>query len=427
MEEQEDLAYSAPSQQSPSHMFHNSRNFGIRGGQFLNVQGSINVHPPSVAQIERRQSTGITGEMTPDTITRDISTESGNYCSQLLLQGRGFPLYVPGPRPNLPTAYRKTGVAIGDVGRVTPQGAFDFFFNIFRAANDAVNANHVPEDFCQFLPDYDRADDVTPSEYDPGSYVATPSVDQLLDEHISEKFSFNCIGSKGAVLALPHGAYSENLDNVYNVRQYAAKHAESWYKYVNGPARGRQLANGSLCLVTGWEKAKSWGMASYQYRDVSLQNEFRLSFGPTNNAENGWKYRWQMGPAKHKCADAPPIEGTPLNQTTFISAFTMTLGEGIWGRLFGDVEIGQLTDSSLTNPGHGYVPFGSQGSTLSWSLNLFGGGAASGGKKSTGGNPGNKDVILSDAAPIPEVRLHKHKNFNCTHETCLDRPTIPNY
>ncbi|KAJ7108622.1 hypothetical protein C8R44DRAFT_636422, partial [Mycena epipterygia] len=327
--------------------------------------------------------------------------------------GHGFPLYVPGPRPNLPTAYRKMGVAIGDVGRVTPQGVFDFFFNIFLAADDPVNANHIPEDFCQ-LPDYDPID-VTSLEYDPGNYVSTPSVYEL-DEHISDDFpghdfSFSCVGSKGAVLALPHGAHSENLENLDTVRQYAAKHAESWYKYVNGPARGRRLANGSLCLVTGWEKAKSWGMASYQ--DVSLQNGFQLSFGPTTDVENGWKYRWQRGPAKHKCADAPLVEGTPLNQTTFISAFTMTLCEGIWGRIVGDVEIGQLTDSSLTKPDNGYVPFGSQGSVLSWSLSFLGGGAASGGKRSTGGDPVDEDVILSDVSPIPEVCLHKNNTFIC--------------
>ncbi|KAJ7108633.1 hypothetical protein C8R44DRAFT_294403 [Mycena epipterygia] len=405
MDEQENPTYSGPSQQSPSHMFHHSRNFGIGGGQFLNVvRGNINVHPPSVAQIERRQLTGITGETTPDRTTRAVSTESGNYCSQLLLEGRGFPLYVPGPQANLPAEYRRTGVAIGDVGRVTPRGTFDFFFNIFLPADHAVNANGVPEDFCP-LPLY-KPQNVTHLEYDPGTYVSTPSVYELTDEPPSEgflgsHFSFNCAGSKGAVLALPHGAHSESLESLSSVRQYAKHHAETWYQYVNGPARERDLANGSLCLVTGWEKAKSWGMASYQ--DVSLQDGFQLSFEPTTDVEDGSKYRWQRGPAKHKCADAPLVEGTPLNQTTFISAFTISLSEGIWGRLFGDVEIGQLTDSSLTKPGHGYVPFGSQSSALSWSLSFFGGGAASGGKQSTGGDPGDKDVILSDAALIPEI------------------------
>ncbi|KAJ7800606.1 hypothetical protein B0H13DRAFT_1482750, partial [Mycena leptocephala] len=72
--------------------------------------------------------------------------ESGNYPIQLLYQGRGFPLYVPGPRVNLPVQYRREGVAIGDVGRIAPEGNFDFFFNIYLPAEHPINAN-VPEGF----------------------------------------------------------------------------------------------------------------------------------------------------------------------------------------------------------------------------------------------------------------------------------------
>ncbi|KAJ7822057.1 hypothetical protein B0H14DRAFT_2370973 [Mycena olivaceomarginata] len=76
------------------------------------------------------------------------------------------------------------------------------------------------------------------------------------------EFVFNCGGPSRAVLTLPNGAHLEKLENLDNMRRYAARHAESWYKYVN-ETRGRGLANGSLYLVTGWEKADSWGMASY--------------------------------------------------------------------------------------------------------------------------------------------------------------------
>ncbi|KAJ7847076.1 hypothetical protein B0H13DRAFT_1534568, partial [Mycena leptocephala] len=68
-----------------------------------------------------------------------VFSESGNYSSQLLNQGRGFPLYVPGPQINLPVQYRREGVAIGDVGRVTPEGNFDFFFNIYLPADHPIN------------------------------------------------------------------------------------------------------------------------------------------------------------------------------------------------------------------------------------------------------------------------------------------------
>ncbi|KAJ7798016.1 hypothetical protein B0H13DRAFT_1516052, partial [Mycena leptocephala] len=66
-------------------------------------------------------------------------SESEIYSNQLLRQKRGFPLYVPGPRQTLPEEYRKSGVAIGDVGRITPEGSFDFFFNIYLAADHPIN------------------------------------------------------------------------------------------------------------------------------------------------------------------------------------------------------------------------------------------------------------------------------------------------
>ncbi|KAJ7762054.1 hypothetical protein DFH07DRAFT_739914, partial [Mycena maculata] len=328
---------------------------------------------------------------TSQNLPSTVRTESGSYCIQLLSQGRGFPLYVPGPRMNLPAEYRRNGIAIGDVGRVTEDGIFDFFFNIYLSPENPINAN-VPEDFVP-LASYDPID-IFQEDIDPGNYVSTPSV----QHEMNPDFVFNSFESTGAVLALPHGGRLEKLGNLGTMRKYAAENAESWYKYVNG-TRGRELPNGSLYLVTGWEKAKSWGMASF--RDVVIpQNEFwRLCFIPITDADTDYKYRWQAGPARYKYADPPPVDGTPLNQTTFIHAFTISLCEGIWGKLFGDVEVSELTDSTLSKSGQGFVPYSSQSSSWSWSLSLFGGSSNSGVKHCTGQDP----VILSDVSPIPKV------------------------
>ncbi|KAJ7815517.1 hypothetical protein B0H14DRAFT_2239140, partial [Mycena olivaceomarginata] len=72
------------------------------------------------------------------------------YSNQLLCQGRGFPLYVPKPQRNLPAEYRMRGVAIGDVGTITSDGIFDFFFNIYLPAGHRINA-HTPKDFTPLL------------------------------------------------------------------------------------------------------------------------------------------------------------------------------------------------------------------------------------------------------------------------------------
>jgi hypothetical protein len=105
-----------------------------------------------------------------------VYSESGNYCSQLLRQGRGTPLYVPSPQVNLTAEYQRTGVAIGDVGRITPEGSFDFFFNIYLPADHRINAN-IPEDFVPLTP-YDPVD-VAHYNFNPGNYVCSPSVNAI--------------------------------------------------------------------------------------------------------------------------------------------------------------------------------------------------------------------------------------------------------
>ncbi|KAJ7826201.1 hypothetical protein B0H14DRAFT_2368296, partial [Mycena olivaceomarginata] len=178
------------------------------------------------------------------------------YCNQLLRRKRGFPLYIPVPPENLPGEYRENGVAIGDVGRVTPEGLFDFLFNIYLPAHHPINDNDVPEGFYP-LPRY-SSKDVVIIRHDPGTYVSTSSVHKFP----GGDFVFSCGAPQGAVLALPCGAQLKKLENLETVRAYAATHAASWYKHIKG-ARGRELDNGSLYLVTGCEKAESWGMASF--------------------------------------------------------------------------------------------------------------------------------------------------------------------
>jgi hypothetical protein len=132
------------------------------------------------------------------------------------------------------------------------------------------------------------------------------------------EFVFTCRGPNGAVLALPHGAHLKKLQSITEMRQYAKTHAESWYKHVNGTTlsggRARELANGSLYLVTGWEKAKSWGIATFHDVFGHNDHEFQLSFALTVDADNGHRYRWHAPYCRvPKYADPPPVDGTPLN------------------------------------------------------------------------------------------------------------------
>ncbi|KAJ7817996.1 hypothetical protein B0H14DRAFT_2840790 [Mycena olivaceomarginata] len=293
-----------------------------------------------------------------------FDTPSESYCRQLMRQHRGHPLYVPGPPVNLPAAYRREGVAIGDVGRITPEGEFDFFFNIYLDADDPVHASRVPEGFSP-LKRY-VSSDVFHLDFDPGHYVSTHSVQQCPSsgKFPGSDFEFNCNSPRGAVLALPHGSHLQKLENIEPMRQYAAEHAKSWYRYVNGP-RGRGLTNGALCLVTGVEKSRSWGIASFH--GIIEETTFQILFRST--ADN--RYRWtRSGFAATKASGPVPIDGEPLNQTLFIHGLSISLGTGIWGELFGVVEVRDLQLTSRNEP----VPFASRGFFPSWMSGWVGGG-----------------------------------------------------
>ncbi|KAJ7126693.1 hypothetical protein C8R44DRAFT_701440, partial [Mycena epipterygia] len=378
----------SPAAQS-SHLFQNAAGFDIVGGQF--VLGDVHNHIPS------REHTGVSVEN-----IGNAYSESEIYCSQLLRQKRGFPLYVPGPQRNLPDEYQRSGVAIGDVGRVTPDGIFDFFFNIYLPADHPINAN-VPEDFCP-MPHYASVD-VLHLDFGPGNYVSTSTVQKLdldapLDEFPGGDFVFDCGGPQGAVLALPNGAHVAKLENLASVQKYAATHAESWYKYING-ARGRGLANGSLYLITGCEKAQSWGIASFH----SDYDDFQLAFKPTARTDGTSQYRWsgvhgRKNPAQRKSFNPPQMHGVPLNQTTFVHGLSISLATGIWGRLFGDVKISPIVDSHFGNINGGLVQHAQGSSLFSWSLSFLGGGATTGRKHHTGRD---EDVVISEISPISKI------------------------
>ncbi|KAJ7211418.1 hypothetical protein GGX14DRAFT_93384, partial [Mycena pura] len=334
---------------------------------------------------------------------RVIESESEVYRNQLLRQKRGFPLYVPGPQRNLPAEYQLRGLSIGDVGRVTPEGGFDFFFNIYLPADHPIHANYVPEDFYPLL--YYDSRDVILQDYEPGNYVSSNSVNLCDSEGSVNKFPggefiFNCEGPNGAVLALPHGSHLEKLEDIEHARTYAARNAESWYRYVNG-TRGRGLTNGSLYLITGCEKSQSGGMASFQ--NVATRRNFQISFVPTEGPEAGYDYRFNRRTftrTKHFCAPAQR-DNYLLNHAIFIHGFSISIGEGIWGRLFGNVGIRQITDFQLQKSPSDFVPFGSQGSVSSWFLGFFGGNAGTGGKQYMGRN--GEKVNISEISPSPEV------------------------
>ncbi|KAJ7614037.1 hypothetical protein FB45DRAFT_260927 [Roridomyces roridus] len=401
-----DSAGLVPAPERSTQFFRESSRIGIQGSQLMNVARDVHIHQQPTAVVHS-PSAG-----TPTTTANTQYTPGGCYCDQLLFQGRGFPLYVPAPRNNLPPEYARHGVSIGDVGRVTPEGVFDFFFNIYLPADHPINDNDVPDNFSP-LTLYDSKS-VLSLDYLPEDFVSTPDSVRKLDlppKQEFEEFFFDGNGSQGAILAIPFGSHAEKLDSLEQMLEYARTNAESWYKYVNG-ARGRRLSNGSLYLITGWEKARAWGMASFQ--NAAAQPPFRLAFQPVFDGNTStYKYRrTASGPARTRTSGQIPAEDVALNQTVFIHGFSISLGTGIWGKLFKGVEISQIVDFRVGQTNRDYVPYGSQGSTLSWTFGFLSGGGTTGGKQYGREDPASTDAVkISDFTPAQNF-FHPSKVIN---------------
>lgn len=82
---------------------------------------------------------------------------------------------------SLPVLHRTLGISLGDVGVLTPEGGFEFLFNIFYNASHPVNAFFgVPEGFAPF--EWPTGSGILENvQWNAGSYQASPSMDRVDD------------------------------------------------------------------------------------------------------------------------------------------------------------------------------------------------------------------------------------------------------
>ena len=101
------------------------------------------------------------------------------YARRLLVKGLGYPLWVPEPNNFLPAEYQDTGVRIGDVGRVTSKGSFDFLFNICLPPDHPINDGRTPDHFETIDVNLTRDAEWNDSQYSAGSHVSCSSMKKL--------------------------------------------------------------------------------------------------------------------------------------------------------------------------------------------------------------------------------------------------------
>lgn len=193
------------------------------------------------------------------------------------------------------------------------------------------------------------------------------------------------------MLALPHGSHLQKLRHIETIRAYAATNAASWFKYIK-EKRGRRLD--SLYVVTGCEKAPSWGMATFH----STDDEFDLSFAPMAGSR---RYKWTGNPAEKKSHDlSHSISEALWNQATFVHGLTISFGTGVWASIRQTVQIREDTEMDC-GPGNarGNSISSSHGSLLSRAMGFFAGGTATDGNNTRS----REHVVLSEFPPTSQA------------------------
>lgn len=266
------------------------------------------------------------------------------YERHFLQRKHGFPLWIPHPNIRLPKSYVDKGVSVGDVGIITQYGAFDYLFNICLPAEHPSNAGPLPEGFVPLLTQQKDISEFL--EYTPGSYISSASVQKL------QGLSFESTGNEGAVLTMPDGASHEDIRHLSKFREYAALHANSWYKYANG-TMGREIENGELHLVTGCDKTSAWGIATFSGHGVSQDSPHLITFN-TEQGPDGLTCSWDhSGQVDVKACPASPLspQDRLRNQCTFLRSHTVSLSEEEWAKLMSAISTpsGEITETTSSD------------------------------------------------------------------------------
>lgn len=150
------------------------------------VPSNNNVSVLSITSIQLlciMQTTLKTADCSVEPIDKATRTRSRAhiYSVQMLMQGSGYPLYMPMPSRGLPMAYRKHGMRIGDVGVITANGAFDFLFNVCEhntPPGAGVNPTKLPNGF-ELLTDIPEI--LSYETFEPGARLTSKSVNEIRD------------------------------------------------------------------------------------------------------------------------------------------------------------------------------------------------------------------------------------------------------
>ncbi|KAF9536447.1 hypothetical protein CPC08DRAFT_652108, partial [Agrocybe pediades] len=172
------------------------------------------------------------------------------------------------------------GVGIGDVGLLDRVGYFVYMFNIFASRDDDLNERSVPEDFEPLVLNRERDVVVKRDYFPPRSVISSKGVEVTRVSEDPFEFKFVTTAREGALLVLPDGASREDLKSSAHLTKYIEKYALSWYYFTfhRSTYTGHSLPNGSLRLVAGCDRAKSWSLVAFPDNMSKAGDRIETSF-----------------------------------------------------------------------------------------------------------------------------------------------------
>ncbi|KAF5310136.1 hypothetical protein D9619_010570 [Psilocybe cf. subviscida] len=272
------------------------------------------------------------------------------YVDHLLTKNRGYPLWIPSLSTTLPTLNRTLGVSLGDVGMLTPEGGFDFLFNILHDATHPINAvAGVPEGFVPFR-QTKGSGHVEFVEWNAGSYLTSPSMVRVDDGSDRLKTILQNRHRETAVLMIPEETRAVRMHVTMPLRKYIEENIAVWYKFVKHTL-GREVENGDLRVVYSCRKSSGFGIATAFNTDQREKTQLTFSVDSTWADISGCPYRWshtgtaevKAGPSRQENYDISSTEPV-RNQCLFVSTIDTKVSAEIW-RHIEELGIGIATEA----------------------------------------------------------------------------------
>ncbi|KAJ7592860.1 hypothetical protein C8J56DRAFT_483929 [Mycena floridula] len=261
-------------------------------------------------------------------------SDSDLYAKLLFPRRRGYPLWTPEPNRQLPHEYRSVGQRIGDVGVITPDGGFDFLFNICHQADHPIHVRGVPPNFVPINPDTLELDEIHPF-HSPNTDITTQNIRKtdiqvgITGENIIApgaavgfEFHISSRSSEGAILMLPEGGSRVDLRNKKSFYQIACQNAAAWYEYAT-ETRGRIISEDSLYLVTGCDKCTSWCVAAFSHPSRTVSSSLKLKATSLGGIQGALTYEWD-NTTSVAARSGPPELSPLLNQCVFLRGFKIS-------------------------------------------------------------------------------------------------------